>query len=100
MRPRDKSRMLLYMAVRYSGYPLGDKTPDLELVRRSTRDGEPHLGDLCVLVRWSQAYPVSEQERERHAVVVRWQGNRNPFVDRPELVERIWGQECGVPGAR
>lgn len=69
------ARMLLYMAVRYEGDPLGDKTPDLELVRRPTRDGEPHLGDLCVLVRWSQAYPVTAQERARHAVVVSTQGN-------------------------
>lgn len=94
------ARMLLYMATRYEGDPLGDRTPDLELVRRSTRDGEPNLGDLCVLVRWSQAYPVSAQERDRHAVITRWQGNRNPFVDRPDLVGRIWDRECGRPGSR
>ena len=94
------ARMLLYMAVRYEGDPIGDKTPDLELLRRSTRDGEPHLGDLCVLVRWSQAFPVTPHERERHAVVVSKQGNRNPFVDRPDLVGRIWGQECGVASSQ
>ena len=91
------ARMLLYMAVRYEGDPMGDRTPDLELVRRPTKDGEPHLGDLCVLLRWSQAYPVTSQERDRHAAVVRHQGNRNPFVDRPELAGRIWGQECTSP---
>jgi endonuclease I len=90
------ARMLMYVAVRYEGDPLGDQTPNLELVSRATRDGEPQLGDLCVLLRWHQAFPVTAQERDRHAVVVRFQGNRNPFVDQPDLALRIWGRECGV----
>jgi hypothetical protein len=73
--------MLMYVAVRYEGDPLGDRTPDLELVSRATRDGEPRLGNLCVLLRWHQAFPVTQQERYRHATVVRFQGNRNPFID-------------------
>jgi len=88
--------MLMYVAVRYEGDPVGDKTPDLELVPRLTRDGEPHLGNLCVLLRWNQTYPVTQQERDRHATVVRFQGNRNPFVDRPDLAQRIWGKACGT----
>lgn len=90
------ARMLMYVAVRYEGDPVGDKTPDLELVPRLTRDGEPHLGNLCVLLRWNQTYPVTQQERDRHATVVRFQGNRNPFVDRPDLAQRIWGKACGT----
>lgn len=90
------ARMLMYVAVRYEGDPLGDRTPDLELVSRATRDGEPRLGDLCVLLRWHQAFPVTQQERDRHATVVRFQGNRNPFIDRPDLAPRIWEKECGV----
>ena len=35
--------------------------------------------------------PVSEQERLRNDIVYEWQGNRNPFIDRPEYVNRIWG---------
>lgn len=85
--------MLMYVAVRYEGDPVGDKTPDLELVNRSTRDGEAALGNLCVLLRWNQTFPVTQQERDRHAAVVRLQGNRNPFIDRPDLAQRIWGKE-------
>ncbi|WP_397534268.1 endonuclease I family protein [Roseateles sp.] len=91
------ARMLMYVAVRYEGDPIGDRTPNLELVQRSTRDGEPNLGNLCVLLRWGQAFPVTQQERDRHAAVARHQGNRNPFVDRPDLAQRIWGKECRVP---
>lgn len=90
------ARMLMYVAVRYEGDPIGDKTPNLELVQRPTRDGEPNLGNLCVLLRWNQAFPVTQQERDRHATVVRFQGNHNPFVDRPDLAQRIWGKECVV----
>ncbi len=90
------ARMLMYVAVRYEGDPLGDKTPNLELVRRLTRDGEPNLGNLCVLLRWHQRFPTTAAERERHEVVARFQGNRNPFVEQPSLAQRIWGRECGV----
>ncbi|MCY4745678.1 endonuclease [Pelomonas sp. UHG3] len=90
------ARMLMYVAVRYEGDPAGDKTPNLELVSRVTRDGEPNLGNLCVLLRWNQTFPVTQQERDRHATVVRRQGNRNPFIDRPDLAQRIWGRECSA----
>jgi endonuclease I len=89
------ARMMFYVAVRYEGDPLGDKTPNLELVNRVTKEGEPFLGNLCTLLRWNQAFPVTEQERGRHAVVVKHQGNRNPFVEQPALANRIWGRECG-----
>ena len=42
-----------------------------------------------VLRRWHQADPVSTDETTRNAAVQRLQGNRNPFVDCPLLVERI-----------
>lgn len=90
------ARMMFYVAVRYDGDPTGDKTPDLELVDRTTREGEPNLGRLCTLLRWHERFPVSQQERKRHEVVARWQGNRNPFVDRPELAQKIWGGTCGL----
>lgn len=88
------ARMLFYVAIRYEGDPVGDKTPNLELVPRLTRNGEPNLGNLCVLLRWSQRFPVSASERVRHDVVLRRQGNRNPFIDQPQLAQRIWGKVC------
>jgi endonuclease I len=36
--------------------------------------------------------PVSQEEIERNQVIYGYQGNRNPFIDHPELVELIWGQ--------
>ena len=91
----DAARMVFYMAVRYEGNDQSD-TPDLELVDRLTDTGEPHFGKLCTLVTWSSQDPVSPDERRRNDVVYSWQGNRNPFIDHPEFVPLIWGEECGM----
>jgi endonuclease I len=94
------ARMLMYVAVRYEGDAVVDRTPDLELVQRPTRDGEPHLGHLCVLLGWHQRFPVSAQERARNEVVAKRQGNRNVFVDAPQLAQKIWAGQCAATGLR
>ncbi len=43
----------------------------------------------AVLRQWSEEDPVDDWERERNARIEALQGNRNPFVDRPDLVARI-----------
>ncbi|MCG7532969.1 endonuclease [Psychrobium sp. MM17-31] len=91
----DVARMLFYMDVRYEG-AAEDKTPDLVLVDRTgTENGTPELGKLCTLYAWHQADPVSDWERNRNDVVYEFQGNRNPFIDRPEWVQQIFGAACG-----
>jgi endonuclease I len=42
-----------------------------------------------------EADPVDELERRRHQRIVEIQGNRNPFIDRPEFAAAIWGTTCG-----
>jgi uncharacterized protein len=36
---------------------------------------------------------VSDEERRRNDLIFGAQGNRNPFVDQPEFVEEIYGDE-------
>jgi hypothetical protein len=43
------------------------------------------------LLRWHIQDPVSEKEILRNQVIYTYQENRNPFIDKPELVEMIWG---------
>lgn len=44
-----------------------------------------------MLLQWSRQDPVSQKEIDRNNYVEQYQGNRNPFVDFPNLAEYIWG---------
>jgi len=46
---------------------------------------------IDMLLEWSRKDPVSEKERVRNDAVEKSQGNRNPYVDFPELAEYVWG---------
>ena len=46
---------------------------------------------MQMLMEWHRADPVSQKEINRNDSVYKKQGNRNPFVDCPELAEHIWG---------
>ncbi len=50
---------------------------------------------LELLLEWHRADPVSQKERDRQEEVYKIQGNRNPFIDCPDLVELIWGNKQG-----
>ncbi len=44
-----------------------------------------------MLLDWARKDPVSQKEIDRNEAVYLIQGNRNPFIDFPELAEYIWG---------
>lgn len=44
-----------------------------------------------LLLDWARQDPVSQKEIDRNEAVYQIQGNRNPFIDFPELAEYIWG---------
>lgn len=46
-----------------------------------------------LLLKWHRQDPVSQKELDRNEVVAAKQGNRNPFIDHPDLVEHIWGDK-------
>lgn len=41
------------------------------------------------LLKWDRQDPVSQDDRDRNEQIQKIQGNRNPFVDYPELVELL-----------
>lgn len=53
----------------------------------------PGLTDYAIplLMAWHRDNPPSAREIEKNERGERLQGNRNPFVDYPELAEYIWG---------
>ncbi len=88
----DVARIIFYMAVRYEGE---NGEVDLEIFNNNDYDTSkssknPYYGDLNVLLMWHLLDPVSEREVVRNEKVFGYQGNRNPFIDYPEFVEKIF----------
>jgi endonuclease I len=91
-RKGDIARAVLYMAIRYEGgrdAATQQSEPDLELTDDRSRivvtSASPaYMGLLSTLLAWHQADPPDAAERERNEVIFGFQGNRNPFIDRPE----------------
>jgi len=70
------ARATLYFLVRYPDQ-IGDAERELQVAR------------LPTILAWHTAFPVTDYERHRNAAIGDIQGNRNPFVDRPELVDQV-----------
>ncbi|MBL8746912.1 MAG: endonuclease [Phycisphaerae bacterium] len=90
----EMARAMMYMDVRYDG--TDPQTTDLVLVNGFPSGNQ--MGDLAQLLAWHYEDPVNNTERERNFLVfdnvanpLYYQGNRNPFVDRPEFVWAIFG---------
>ena len=49
------------------------------------------VGDFKTLVAWNNLDPVDDIELNRNNVGFKAQGNRNPFIDCPDLINIIWG---------
>ena len=73
----DVARAILYFYVRY----YFDRPPGFSLVNFNIEES--------TLIVWSEQDPPDDFERARNNVVYRVQGNRNPFVDRPQFVEAV-----------
>lgn len=48
-----------------------------------------------MLLKWHRDDPVSQKELDRNDMIYSIQNNRNPFIDRPELAEYLWGDKMG-----
>ena len=44
-----------------------------------------------LMLSWAAADPVDDIERTRNEAICGIQGNRNPYVDYPELADYVWG---------
>ena len=73
----DIARAILYFYVRYQP----DPTASFSLANFDVERG--------ILVKWAQADPPDTFERARNNLVFRAQGNRNPFIDRPDFVTQV-----------
>lgn len=79
----DIARMLFYMDIRWDQLSLVNLTG---LQKPSIYQ----MGDLQTLLLWHIQDPVDDFERNRNEVIFGYQGNRNPFIDHPELVSKVY----------
>ena len=94
----DIARILFYMVIRYDpGFDHNNNTFDLELVDYTTpNNNDPILGKLSSLIQWHNDDPVDDFEINRNEIIFGFQENRNPFIDHPNLVNFLWGDNYGV----
>ncbi len=82
----DFARSFFYMAMVYDDLPW---VVNYMYRQNSWPTLQPWAYEM--LLQWSRADKVSQKEIDRNDEVEKSQGNRNPFVDFPELAEYIWG---------
>ncbi len=89
------ARALFYMATRYDG-----SEPDTNPLAFSDDPSHTNtMGRLNTLLLWHALDPPDAAESNRNErIFTRWQRNRNPFIDRPEWVEAIWGTDSDDDG--
>lgn len=89
----DLARAQFYMATRYENligsWEANSDTANAALDGTNTNVFEDWY--LTLLKRWHQQDPVSQKEIDRNNAAFLYQGNRNPYVDHPELVFMVWG---------
>ncbi len=92
----DFARAYFYIAACYGDSLtwLISGEPAQAMTNEGWQEFRPWLRDL--LLEWHRLDPVSQKELDRAVQVNLIQGNRNPFIDYPELVEYIWGNKQGV----
>ena len=66
--------MILYLNLRYN----------------EKLDSQISVGGIKMLLKWNEEDPVSDFEKQRNNIIEEAQGNRNPFIDFPQLAYRIY----------
>lgn len=70
------ARATMYFLLRYPG------AIDLDISQMTPQR-------LAILKKWHEGDPVSDYERHRNQAIFEVQGNRNPFIDHPEWVNKL-----------
>lgn len=77
----DVARIIFYMLTRYS-------QTDTQYTVKSIAES------MEILLKWNREDPVDNFEIIRNNQSYSIQGNRNPFIDCPDLAEYIWGNKA------
>lgn len=91
----DFARGYMYMATAYQNFTWsGNVSPQI-----LQQGNYPTLKKWAytLYLKWARTDKVDEMEIKRNDAVCKIQGNRNPFVDFPNLMEYVWGDSINTP---
>lgn len=101
----DIARSYFGTMVKWAGEWAFNKAEEGRVIFDTTIDADTHYGPenkygltpygVAMLIKWHRQDPVSQKEIDRNNAIQLTQGNRNPFIDYPYLVEYIWGERSG-----
>ena len=90
----DFARGYMYMATTYQDFTwTGEALNSLEQGAYPTL--QPWAYKLYI--QWAKEDGVNQMEIDRNEAVNAIQGNRNPYIDLPNLMEYVWGDSINVP---
>ncbi len=92
----DLARNYFYMATRYNISSFAGSTVESAVALSDSFYTGFHSAYLAMLYRWHLADPVSQKEIDRNNGVYSIQGNRNPYIDHPEWVARVFISNCNT----
>ena len=92
----DVARILLYVYCRW-GQPnlfadISENLPEFDS-DDTKNNGKKVIESLDTLLTWCESDPVDKWEMERNDLTEQVQGNRNVFIDYPELAFKMFGME-------
>lgn len=93
----DFARVFFYMVTCYEDYAFDWKAEATTSMLKTEAYPGFQPWALEMLLKWNEQDPVSDKEVARNDKVYEIQGNRNPFVDCPELANHIWGKSQNQP---
>ena len=101
----DIARSYFGTMVKWAGEWTFNRNENGQVIFDATIDADTHYGPennfgftdygLALMLKWHRQDPVSQKEVDRNNGIQLTQGNRNPFIDYPYLVEYIWGERSG-----
>ena len=101
----DIARSYFGTMVKWAGEWTFNRNENGQVIFDATIDADTHYASennfgltpygLALLLKWHRQDPVSQKEVDRNNGIQLTQGNRNPFIDYPYLVEYIWGERSG-----
>ena len=100
----DLARTYFYMVTCYMSTNFTQAAGGKTMFTYSGSRADLSAYSVALLLKWHRQDPVSDRELARNEVIYGnstynkckyKQGNRNPFIDYPELAEYIWGNKKG-----